>query len=319
MKITGLGMYLPPKVQTAEELAPLINKSSNWIISRTGVEKRRISDIDVDEMGANAAREALGKGEPPDLIINASGVGKQIIPDTSVFFQRELGFNGIPSFSIHATCLSFLTALKVANDCIKAGSFKRILIISSDRGTRGRNFKEPESAALLGDGAAAVVVEPTAKTDTGKMLYWKMRTYPEGANLTEVRGGGTHRHPQDTHTTIDDNLFTMNGPQVYKIARKKVHKMMLDMLKENKIQRDDISLLIPHQASLAAIEAYSKIGGFKESKIVNTIAKTGNCVAASLPLAFVMAYRERRISRGDLLYFTGTGAGLSIASCLLRF
>ena len=97
-KISGFGMYLPPKIETSQELAKKINKTEEWIISRTGVKERRISDIDVDKMGAIAGRKALN-GEKPDLIINASGVGKQIIPDSSVFLQKELGFNGIPSFS----------------------------------------------------------------------------------------------------------------------------------------------------------------------------------------------------------------------------
>ena len=113
-KITGFGYYLPPNIETSEELSKKINKSSDWILSRTGVKERRVSDIDVDKMGAIAAREAIGDKNPPDLIINASGVPKQTIPDTSVFIQKELGYSGIPSFSVHSTCLSFITALNVA-------------------------------------------------------------------------------------------------------------------------------------------------------------------------------------------------------------
>ena len=157
-KITGYGLYLPPAVETAEELAPKINKTPQWIISRAGVKERRVSQIDVDEMGAIAARKALGS-ETPDLILNASGVGKQVIPDSSVFIQKELGFEGIPCFSIHATCLSFLVALNTAALFIEQGAYNKILIVSSDRGTRGRNYNEPESAALLGDAAAAILIE----------------------------------------------------------------------------------------------------------------------------------------------------------------
>ena len=118
--------------------------------------ERRKSDIDVDKMGAIAGLEALNGGKCPDLIINASGVPKQTIPDTSVFIQKEMGFEGIHSFSIHSTCLSFITALQTGSSLINANTYKRVLIISSERGTRGRNFKEPESSSLLGDGAAAI-------------------------------------------------------------------------------------------------------------------------------------------------------------------
>ena len=110
IKITGTGIYLPPYIETSKETAKLINKSEDWIISKTGVTERRKSDIDVDKMGAIAAQEAINNQKLPQLIINASGVPKQVIPDTSVFIQKELGYSGIPSFSIHSTCLSFLTA-----------------------------------------------------------------------------------------------------------------------------------------------------------------------------------------------------------------
>ena len=128
-KITGFGYYLPPKIETSEDLSKIMNKSNEWIISRTGVKERRISEIDVDAMGAIASKKAIGSKPAPDLIINASGVPKQTIPDTSVFIQKELGYEGIPSFSIHSTCLSFITALNVAGSLVESNSYKRILII----------------------------------------------------------------------------------------------------------------------------------------------------------------------------------------------
>ena len=158
-KITGTGIYLPPSIETSKETATFINKSEDWIASKTGVTERRKSDIDVDKMGAIAAKQAMEGSTKPDLIINASGVPKQTIPDTSVFFQKELGLNNIPCFSIHGTCLSFLIALNNAAALINSNVYKRILIISSDRGTIGRNPENPESAALLGDGAAAILIE----------------------------------------------------------------------------------------------------------------------------------------------------------------
>ena len=190
VKITGIGYYLPDNIETSLELSTKINKSVDWIISRTGVKQRYISTIDVDKMGALAAKNALkNHATNPDLILNASGVGKQVIPDTSVFFQKELGLNEIPSFSIHSTCLSFLVALNVAANFLVNGAYNKVLIISADRGTRGRNFNEPESSALLGDAAAAVVVEKSDINEKSKIIDFSMKTYPEGSNFTEVRGG----------------------------------------------------------------------------------------------------------------------------------
>ena len=320
IKITGIGYYLPGTIETARELSEKIGKSEEWIISRTGVKERCISSIDVDGMGALAAKKALNTVDgTPDLILNASGVGKQVIPDTSVFFQKELGFDGIPSFSVHATCLSFLVALNVAANFIQQDSYKRILIISSDRGTRGRNFNEPESAALLGDAAAAVVVEKTKDNESSSLLDFSMNTWPTGSHLTEVRGGGTNLHPHDDKTTFDDNLFSMNGPMIYKMARKTVYQQIQKDLNKHHLTTNDIDVLIPHQASGLAVKAYSKFGGFDESKVVNIISETGNCVAASIPLALAIAYEKNMFKRDDLLYFVGTGAGLSVASVLLRY
>ena len=112
---TGYGMYLPPNIETAEDLAPKLNRSVNWVRSRAGVYERRVSSIDVDEMAAIAVKQAIGNKKKPDLIINASGVPKQVIPDTSIFIQKQLGYSGIPSFSVHATCLSFCLAKEIAS------------------------------------------------------------------------------------------------------------------------------------------------------------------------------------------------------------
>ena len=319
VKVTGVGLYLPPKIETAEDIAPKIGKPVDWIIKKSGVSERRVSEIDVDQMGAIAGKEALGKGGKPDLIINASGVPKQTIPDTSTFYQRELGFEGIPSFSVHCTCLSFITALNTAASLIHSGSYNRILIISSDRGTRGRNFDEAESASLLGDGAAAVVVEQSLENESSELIYFDMKTFPSCANLTEVRGGGTNKHPQDPKTTLADNLFTMDGPAVYKIARKEVYRMMLKTMKTTRLKREEVDWVIPHQASGKAVDAYISTGGFAKEKVVSIISEFGNCVAASVPMAFATAVQDGRIKRGNLLLFIGTGAGLSAACALIKY
>ena len=316
-KITGSGYYLPPTIETSLDLSQKINKDVNWVLSRTGVEERRVSDIDVDQMGAIAAKDAIGSKPKPDLIINASGVPKQTIPDTSVFIQKELGYEGIPSFSVHSTCLSFITALNVAGSMINSKTYKNILIVSSDRGTRGRNFNEPESASLLGDAAAAIYLEAS---DNGKqgLIDFEMSSWPEGAELTQVKGGGTNLHPQDSITKDEDNLFSMNGPEVFKYSLRKVYNMISEILDRNNISKTDISLLIPHQASGRGVDAYSKYGGFKKGQVMNIIPKTGNCVAASIPLALAMALENKKIIKDDLIFFVGTGAGLSIASAVVR-
>ena len=321
IRIAGTGLYLPPKIQKSEELAKMIDKSAEWIKKKSGVKERRVSSIDVDKMGAIAGRLALKAGncEVPDLIINASGVPKQTLPDTSIFMQKEMDFKGIPSFSIHSTCLSFITAFHNASCLLNSGVYKHILIISSDRGTIGRNFNEPESASLLGDGAAAVLVERSEEHQNSELIHHLMKTWPEGCNLTEVRGGGTNKHPLDPQTSQDDNLFSMDGPAVYKIARKQVYKILLDTLKSSGVEKGEIDWVIPHQASGKAVDAFASVGGFDKKKVVDIIGKYGNCVAASVPMALSIAIEDQRIQRGDLILLIGTGAGLSTACALIRY
>ena len=319
IKIASTGIYAPPKIQTAAELAPLINRSENWIISRTGVAERRIAEEPMDVIAAKAARQALAKGADPDCILNASTTPLQLIPDSSVFIQRQLGMKGIPSWSIHGTCLSFLIALSTAASMIAARMFKRILIVSAETGTPWRNYKEAESAALFGDGAAAVVVEPTPESETSVFIDWEMNTWPEGAELTEFRGGGT-RHPPDhpEKTRPEDNLFHMEGTRIYRIALGRVNDTLTALLKRNQVTAKEIDWIIPHQASGRALQAGSMFG-FRQERIVNITAEYGNTIAASMPMALAIADQKGLLKRGDLLILGGTGAGLSVAFALIRW
>ena len=249
VKVASAAFYAPPRVETAAELAPKIGCTEDWIVTRTGVRERRIADEPVEVIGARAARAALQSGGAPDLIINASVSARQLIPDTAVHIQGELGLEGIPSLSVHASCLSFLVALHNAAALVAAGAYRRVLVVSAERGTFGRNLAEPESASLLGDGAAAAVVEPTPKGEASELFGWSMRTWPQGAALTEVRGYGQTRSPNDPDTRPEDNQFTMDGPGVYKMALRRVRPLVQELLADHGLTPDDVDWVVPHQAS----------------------------------------------------------------------
>jgi len=317
-KITSTGLYMPPRVQTAEELAPLVRRSEKWIISRTGVKNRRIAEEPMDVMAAKAARQAMGDGPPPDLILNASTTPLQLIPDSSVYIQKELGLDGTPAWSTQATCLSFLVASITGASMIESGLFKRILVVSSETGTGFRNMKQAESAALFGDGAAAAILEPTPESEQSAILDWYMSTWPEGADFTEFRGAGTRRPPDGPDTVPEDNLFNMKGPKVYRMAVNKVKQALEILYKRNNIGMDDIDLLVLHQASGPAIEAFI-YHGFTREKVINNIPEYGNCIAASMPIALATAHAQGKLKRGDLVLMGGTGAGLSVSFALIRW
>jgi 3-oxoacyl-[acyl-carrier-protein] synthase-3 len=311
-------MYMPQKVQTAKELAPMIGRSEEWIVSRVGVNKRRIAEEPMEVLAAKAAKQAIGKSSPPDLVLNASTTPLQLIPDSSVFIQRELGFKGIPSWSTHATCLSFLVAMITGASLIQSGLHQRVLVVSAETGTPFRNMNQPESAALFGDGAAAALIEATPDSEQSTILDWEMTTWPEAAEFTEFRGAGTRRPPDDPDTKPEDNLFHMNGPRIFRLAVIQVKRMLEKIFKRNRIGIDNIDWLIPHQASGPGMEAYVKYG-FKREKIINTIAEYGNCIAASIPVALATADAEGKLKRGDLILMGGTGAGLSVSFALIRW
>jgi 3-oxoacyl-[acyl-carrier-protein] synthase-3 len=319
VKIVSTGLYLPSRIQTSAELAPLIGVTEDWIVSRTGIVERRLAEESMDICAAKAAKDALQDGPPPDCIINASTTPLQLIPDSSVFIQKALGYEGIPSWSVHATCLSFLVAFNTAAALIQAGSYKRILIVSSETGTPWRNLKEPESASLFGDAAAAIVLEATPPDEKSLWIDWEMNTWPKGAELTEFRGGGT-KHPPDNPklTKPEDNFFSMQGTKVYRYALAMVRKSLDRLFERNHLSADVFDWFIPHQASGPAIAA-AEMFGFNHDKIANVIKLHGNCIAASIPMTLAIYHKAGKVKRGDLCLVGGTGAGLSVAFSIIRF
>lgn len=317
-KISSTGMYAPPDVETAADLAPRIGVTAEWIESQTGVPRRHVAREPLEQMAAKAARAALGDGPPPDLVINASTTPRQLIPDSSVFLAGELGLDGVPSFTLHATCLSFVVALHAAGAYLATGAYRRVLVVSAEIASGSRNYAEPESASLLGDGAGAVVVEPAGPGEESGLLAYEMGTWPRFSNLAELRGAGTRLHPNDPATRPVDNTFTMDGPAIYKAARRRVAVVLRALLDKSGLELSDLDLIVPHQPSGPALAALARYGCPPE-RTVNIVAEYGNCIAASIPMALAVADAEGRIRRGDRVLLIGTGAGLSVAGAVLRW
>lgn len=318
MRITGAGIAQLAHHQTNEELAPRLGMSASEIEAMTGVRARFVGpdDMTLPELHALACRDALGDGGPPDLIINASVGFHQLIPDTSVFIQRELGYEGICSFSMHGTCISFLHALSVADAHIRSGNYRRVLVTSAEFNTRVRDFRRPESAALLGDAGAALVFEPADDPSRGveKNL---IRAWPKHAELTEVRGFGLRKHPLHEDTVSEDYLFSMDGPGVLRAASKLFLVHMAEFFQSAGITQKDVDLIVPHQPSGKGLRFLAK-AGFAQERTVNVLAEYGNCAAVSMPLAMAIAFREGLLRPNERVLLLGTAAGLSVGSMLLR-
>ena len=276
-------------------------------IAATGVSlpPNRIADVSAVELGARAARQALGDGPPPDLLLWTAAAARQAIPDTGVFLSRELGFDRIPTFTVHATCLSLLVGLRLAAMHVATGAARRVLVVSGERGTRG--VADPEGVAMLGDGGAAVIVEPA---DDGGLLAFRMETWPAGAELSEVRGGG-EREP------LDDTAFRMNARALYKFARRRLEPVLFGAIADAGLTPADIRLVIPHQASRATMAAWGHVG-FGPDRVIDVFDRTGNCVSASIGHALHEALTSGRAAKGDTVLVFGTGAGVSAAAAVWR-
>lgn len=325
LKITGVGRYLPNRVVPSSEVEQMCGVRPGWIEQRTGVKERRWVNGETNSfMGAEAAKEAVKDAglsfRDIDLILNASGTPEQAIPDTSVLIQRELGLgeSGIACMSVHTTCLSFLVALDMASTMLACDRYRNILIVSADISSIALNFKQPESAALFGDAASAVVVSRTPEGEASGVHRALFETYSVGAHLTEIRGGGSRFPPQGAKTKPEDNMFHMEGPKVYRLARKHIDDFLERLRPGMSKDPGSVGLVIPHQASLLALRALRR-NGFADDQVVITLDRYGNCVATSLPLTLYEAVKTDRIARGDEVMLAGTGAGLTLGAVILTY
>ncbi|MFO0708477.1 MAG: 3-oxoacyl-[acyl-carrier-protein] synthase III C-terminal domain-containing protein [Sandaracinus sp.] len=338
-RIVGLGRYLPSRVVHTDEVARRLGVDAAALASATGVHERRYADRSGHEtasaMGASAAREALEKAdirpESLDLVVNASGTVEQSIPDGGALIQRALGLgkSGIASLTVHATCLSFVAALDLVSSAIAAGRYRRVLVVSSDIASAGIDWSDPESAGLFGDGAAAAVLvraEPlgaeghTRDVATGsRFLAARFSTFGDDASLASIEGGGTRAHPNDAALRPSQNLFHMEGPRLLRrvLGRGRPFLEALSRELPDGVRLAD-ALVIPHQASEAGL-AMLPAFGLDASRVVRTLERLGNCVAASIPLTLYEAVESGRLRRGDLALLCGTGAGLSLGAIVLRF
>ncbi len=317
-QIIAIDHAVPRLAQTAEELSPLIGRSADWIRDQAGVNRRFCSDVNDDpaKLVASVAKPMIERWGAPDLVLHAASMPRQMIPDTSVFVMRELGLAGVPGFAVNAACLSVLVAMKTATSLIADGSYQRVLICTSEFGTHGRDFNQPDSAALIGDGAAAMMLEAT--DEPLGIRHYSMETWPEMADLAEFRGGGFMRRPSHPDTTSEDYQFHMDGKQLLRFISPKLARFVRRFLGECQLKMSDIDLLVPHQTSAAGMKLLERIG-FPREKTVDILSRYGNCVAASIPMALSIAQQEGRIQKGRNILVLGTASGLSIGAALVRW
>ena len=345
-KIAGVGMYVPANVFTNEDLKKYMDTSDEWIQERTGIKERRYAhrtEETTTTMAVEAAKIAIERAgttaQDIDFIIFATLSPDYYFPGCGVLVQRAMKMKEIGALDIRNQCSGFVYALSVADQFIKTGMYKNILVIGSEKHsfgldftTRGRNI-----SVIFGDGAGAVVLQPT--TDIGKgILSTHLHSDGNSAEILAMYNPGTHANywMEDkvanfddaemgqmfmSHAMIDDaqNFPNMDGPYVFKKAVVKFPEVIVESLTANGLATKDINLLIPHQANLRIAQFVQQKLQLTDEQVYNNIQHYGNTTAASVPIALCEAWEKGKIKEGDLVCLAAFGSGFTWASALLRW
>ena len=326
--IAGTGHYVPEQIITNQDLTQYMDTSDAWIQERTGIKERHFFTESIDtvsNMGAKASQMALQqaaiKAEEVDMIVFATLSPDYAFPGAGVLMQRELELKNIPALDIRQQCAGFIYALSVADQFIKTGMYKTILVVGSEiqsnimeLSDRGRNM-----AVIFGDGAGAVVLRAT--NENKGVLSTHLHADGNYAEELMLQHPGSRSKNRLTADMIDTGalLPVMNGQAVFKQAIQKFPEVIQEALQANGMQTSDINLLIPHQANLRIAEYVQKQLQLQDYQVFNNIQKYGNTTAASIPSALSEAIQEGRLKQDDILCLAAFGSGFVWASALIRW
>ncbi|MEN2799979.1 beta-ketoacyl-ACP synthase III [Capnocytophaga sputigena] len=331
-RIKGLGFYVPDNVVTNDDLSKLMDTSDEWIQERTGIKERRHALKGSDtttSMGVKASLKAIEAAkinkEEIDFIVFATLSPDFYFPGCGVLVQKELGLPNVGALDIRNQCSGFLYALSVADQYIKTGMYKNILVIGAetqspalDMTTRGRNM-----AVLFGDGAGAAIVSRSDDPERG-ILSTHLHSQGEHAEQLAMitPGVGTKWVTELLAENDPDDVSyypNMNGQFVFKNAVVRFAEVIEEGLKANGLSREDINMLIPHQANLRISQFVQHQFKLTDEQVFNNIMKYGNTTAASVPIALTEAVQQGKIKDGDLVVLAAFGSGFTWASAIIRW
>ena len=317
--IRGVGMYLPEKVLTNDDISEFVDTSHEWIFERTGIRQRHIASkdqmtSDLAYMSAlDAIQDANINATDIDLIILATSTPDQVFPSTAVKLQDMLNIRDGAAFDIHAVCSGFIYALSTADNFIKSGKYKRILVIGSEVYSRILNWKDRTTCVLFGDAAGAFILEGQNDNDIRSGIIDSVIKSDGQYRSKLYCDGGPSMQPRT------DNFINMDGKEVYKHAVEKQTIIVEELLDSAGFGIESIDWFVPHQANLRILQTTAKKLKIKEEKIIVTVDKHANTSSASIPVAMTTAIKENKIKRGDMLLLEAFGAGFTWGAVLLRY
>ena len=326
-KLAGWGFYVPERVVPNKELEQYMDTSDEWIQERSGIKERRFFEPGTDtvsNMGAKAARQAIERAgiavEDVDMIIFATLSSEYFFPGPGVLMQRHLGLKDIPAFDIRQQCSGFVYGLSLADQYIKNGLYKNVLLVGSEiqSGILELSDRGRDVAVLFGDGAGAVLLQAA---DEPGILSTHIHSDGEHAEELYMEHPGSVNPDFVTPEMTEDGslLPYMNGKLVFKTAVQKFPEVIHEGLQHNGLQASDIDLFIPHQANFRITEFVRQKLGLPPEKVVSNIHKYGNTTAATIPIALAEAIEGGRLKRGDLLCVAAFGSGFTWGSAFIRF
>ena len=317
--ITGWGKCLPPAVLSNADLTTIMDTSDEWISSRTGIKERRITHVKYSELAALAGKRALAcaglDASDIDLIILATSVPDNMIPNGASAVQEQMGARNAAVFDLNAACSGFVYGLSVATAMVRAGSVERVMVIGVDGIPYYLDWTMREVSVLFGDAAGAVIVEPS-DAECG-LLADKLGCDGDARDILMACNSGSVRE----RFAEVDGLFSINfeGQEIFKRAVRGMGIAMKDVLERLQLQPEDIDLVIPHQANIRIIETLAKRLNAPMDKVMVNIEKYGNTSAATVPVALCEALEQGRVKPGDHLLAAAFGAGLTWGAFVVKW
>ena len=322
-KITALGTYVPPRVLTNHDFEKMVETSDEWILTRTGIRERHMVEkgVATSDLAVEAAKYALAErgidASEIEAILVATVTPDMLFPSTACLVQHKLGIKGVWGFDLSAACSAFVYALQAGAQFIVAGTHKKVMVIGSDVMTSILDYTDRATCILFGDGAGAVVLEPSE--DGNGILDFEHEIDGSGACSLYMPGGGS-LHPS-TQETVEKKMHFVHqdGQAVFKYAVRKMGEVCETLLSRNGISAADIDCFIPHQANQRIIRATADRLGLKPERVIINIDRYGNTTAGTIPLAMQTAREEGRLKKGDLVLLASVGAGFTVGATLLRW
>jgi 3-oxoacyl-[acyl-carrier-protein] synthase-3 len=324
VRIGGWGKYLPQRIVPNAELAELVDTSDEWIRARTGIRERRIAapDETTCTLAVHAARQALERAqasaEELDLIILATCTPDYSnMPATASLVQHALGASRAGAFDLNAVCSGFLYGLATGSQFIVSGAYRSVLVIGAEVFTRILDWQDRSTCVLFGDGAGAVVLQPSQ--EAGGLLSFVLGSDGSGACSLYVPSGGS-RQPTSAETVAQrEHYVKMQGRDVFRFATRVLPDSVLQAVEAANLTTDDIDLLIPHQANTRIIDAAVRRLKLSDTAVFSNVERYGNTSAASIPVALCEAVDDGLVQPGTTLVLSGFGAGLSWGSAVWKW